>query len=573
MIETLVLILIADSGLRISGATLYLNEITLSCETLVAQNIRKDFQISLGGKNISVSIESLKIESENIHGYFLGRYVEAQRGEIEFKNFQLYGACLSLCGLTCPNGGIFTKLIKIQEQKVKIENPEVRFLNLQIPLFFLPEKLDNIGRAPGFTNPIFSISKKNGKILGIDYFSPIKDFEFSFSTVYFERKKIFLAGIGSSLRDFLFLEARYANPDIFAIKNKLLFKDENYHISSYGDIFTKDFIQNIPARIESGGKPFGLFYEESFGRLGDTSIYNYIYIFSEFLTRNESFSELLISYNAKNLSISAGGTGYIFYSERNFSPATKFLYSKEGIRISGKVIANPKPKKETLLFIPYEAYLYLFSEDFLYPLVFSLSYSDFSGADIILTHSYTGLNLLGLDFPPKNFGIVPELGNSLIFGGINTFLSIGGIYSRGLSVFSDSGIILATKSVDIQIRNSTYKDKVLSQFSLSSSVFFSKFHTIRNEIAILFSNQAPYFGGESKKFEMFPIYRATFVFSDLKLQPNLSLYLLKQIKPIQFSLLLNYRIKRLCSDFYADLVYNFTKIGETRLSFGIKINL
>lgn len=562
MIEKLILIILTEFQMN----DMYLNDLTLRCEKLTIENLKKDFQVVLGNKKVHLSVESLKIESENVYGYLLRRYFEAEHVEIEFGKLQISGVCISLCGLTCPKGGIFTELINLENQRINIKNPKIRILEFEIPAFFAPEKLDSYGRSPGFMNPVFSISKGNRTILGIEYFFPIEDFDFSFSSIYFQRNRIFLGGINFSGENFSF-KTKYANQNIFEVQHEFLFKGKSYHISSYGDIFTRDFIQNIPANVESAAKPFTMIYQEGFLRAEKISVSNYIYIFSEFLTRGESFSELTLTYDSQDISISAGGIGDISYAGKNFSPLMKFFYSNEGFRISGKLVANKKERDESIMFFPYEAHLYLFSEDFLYPIIFSISYSIFT--------QYIGLSLFSSDFPPRNFGTIPELGTRIIFGRIDTFLSVGGTYNKNIfSVFSDSGILLSTKALDIAIRNSTYKDKFLSQFWLSSTILISRTQRVRNDVGILFSNQAPHFRGKAERFELFPIYRANFIFSDLKIQPSLTLYSsLNQLKPIQLSILLSYLIKKICSDFYANWIYNFTKSGETRISFGVKVSL
>jgi len=568
VIEKLILIILNDLPVM-NNTNLYLNDLTLRCEKLTIENLKKDFQVILGNKKIYFSVESVKIETEKIRGYFLGRYFEAEHSEIQFSRLQISGVCLSLCGLTCPKGGIFSESINFQNQRISIKNPKIKILNFEIPVFFAPEKVDSYGRSPGLMNPVFSISKRNRTILGIEYFFPIEDFDFSFSSIFFQRNRILLGGINFSGEDFSF-RAKYANPNIFELRHEFLFRGKSYHISSYGDIFTRDFIQNIPANIESAGKAFTMIQQESFLKEGrNISVSNYIYIFSEFLTRGESFSELILTYDLQDISISAGGIGDISYTGKNFSPLAKFLYSSDGFRISGKLVKNKKEIDESIIFFPYEAHLYLFSEDFLYPLIFSLSYS--KSIDTFFTH--IGLSLFSPDF--SHFGTIPELGTRIIFGRMDTFLSVGGTYNRNIfSIFSDSGIILSTTALDIVIRNSLYKEKFLSQFWLSSDIFISRNQMIRNDIGILFSNQAPYFRGKAERPELFPIYRANFIFSDLRIQPSLTLYsFLDQLKPIQLSILLSYLIKKICSDFYANWIYNFTKAGETRISFGVNINL
>lgn len=574
MILTAIALLILNTKVYLLESTVYLSNITISCRELLIYPTKKDFELKIGEKKFSLSVEGTSIYSKEVSGYFFDRYFEAQKFELSPERVKIYNLCISLCELNCPKNGIFGNL-DVQREYIHIQNPKVKILNTEIPLFFISEKTDSYGRSPGFTNPSFSVSRNNKLITGVDFYFPFPSIDFSLSTLYFQRDKIFLGGLyGKTLNENFSFDVRYANPEIILVKHNLNLQNQNYQLFSFGNIFTEAFLERIPARVEISSAPFGIFQQE--GRLNteNLQIENYTYTFSNFLTGFENFSRILLTYGKRSF-FSIGGIGNFSQNPKRVNtllPTAKFFFQLDQFGLSGKIVPfGSKIYVKDSQFLPYEAYFYILSEDFLYPFLFSLSYSDFYDLYFLSSQGYTALNVLSSDFPPKDISLIPEAGFSLISGGFNFFGSFGIKQTKNSEIFSDSGIIWSLDLITFELRNTTYKNRFMTRISLLQSFLFGS-RNLRNEISVFISNSAPFFRQEiqNKKTEVFPSYRSEILLSPLRFQFGMLFY---QIKPVQISSLISYNIRRICSEIFIEGIYNFTDVGEPRLSFGLRVNL
>lgn len=575
----------------LSDATIYLSNLTATCESIVIHKVRENFKFRFGSKTLNLSVENTNIRAEKISGYIFNRYFEADFFELRQGDLMMSDICISLCGLTCPKGGVFGDMM-IEKNRIKLASSGLKFFNIKIPALLISRKFDVYGRSPGFIDPTFSFSRRSGNIFGIGYLFPFRSFDLLLSTLYFRKNGLFLAGVGAKDIDderFSF-DVMYADQSVFSGKYSIIVHGGEYFFSSYADLFTEGFIRSVPAKVERSSFPFGSVGQESFVELRTLAVSSYMRTFSFFLTGYESFTRIIVTYGRDSF-LSLGGIAHISSSplrtRGSFLPLAKFLYSAEnftiGVRvfpIDGVQVFHPYERNSgrevETSFLPYESYLYIFSEDFIYPNLFFLSYTRLFDIGLGLTGTYVALSFFKSDMLMKDreagsISLIPESGLSIVSGNINLFLSGGLKRTNSSDLFSDSGVLISLGDLGLELRNSIYAERFLVKTSSSHRSSLGSV-VISNEIAFLISNSSVVFGDtETKKdVELFPLYKLSLMTSSFGLQSG---FILHNLRFVQLSLLLSYHIRKMCTEIYLDGVYNFTKVGEPRISFGAKVHM
>lgn len=560
---------------QIDETKIHSNGVTFVCRTSKIYTVSEDYIFDVSGRKIRMNVGSVGIEAKNVSGEIFERYFEAESIKIVPGEVRIEGLCISICGMSCPERGVFTNVI-IREERIYAEDPKVKLFGLRAPLFLVSDKYDIIGRSPGFMNPTLSLSKRSGMIAEVEYSFPLRTFDTAFMASYYQRQRMFLLGLkGESLKNNISAGIRYANQNVFSGNYEIILYGKRYHLSSAGNVYTEEFLKNIPASVDLSAIPFSSVQKEGGIAFGRFSVSDQINVFIE-PKGYQSFSKIFLSYGRdpfprEGYFFSAGDV--IFLSDGNLEsfPLVKFLYSIGDVGIGGRLMLSGKSLNRIGsvddVFLPYEAYRFLLTEDITYPFLFSSHYSRYLRSDFISSHIYLSIGLLGRELPPERLKLIREGGISLIYGLGELFVSVGML---GNEIFLDSGLRLHLKDHDLEFRSSKRADKFIANLSSVQNIHFG-FFTAENLLSLVFSNYQYIFGiGTADEWELF-------VNDSVRL--NLSSFggfrfgaILQHVRPVQVNTEAYLNISHICSEISFGLIYNFVR-KDPRFFSSIKMNL
>jgi hypothetical protein len=570
------------SDVFFENVTFYSDGVSFFCKSARIEEKISLYKLNIKDEEVEVQLKRLYFHSSDVRGKIVGVDIEAEELELN-GGVSARNICVSICSLMCPHSVNFGNVqLSTNKEKIKISSG------------FLPFSFttDLYGRAPGISPPTISLSKKHSLILSGDIYFPLSYFsqisflsplEFSLNYYFFSRSRIFV--LGDNLD--------YRSPD-FYLSSEQNFGGKNISssrlVSSFSGIFglnskifTRRFLEEIPATVEVSSLPFSFAFQQARVPLVKRFyFYDELFFFSDHLTSSyffSGFSGFFLDYNFFDL----GGGGVIGFDGNIFwlypSLFGNFEFSDFGIL--GRAYVSPQISRsfsDKFFFQPINSFSYFRLYDYLYSDFFSAPYflsffyspSFFSGSAFL--SPYFALNSI---FYPDLF-FAPEFGGELILHPFSFFGSAGLwndflFFDSGISVFSDffsPSFRFFTFGRRFSFDNSIYVPFYLGNFSFSflSSFFLTNFgYTFSFEKRIY----------DVKGGEGFYSFSALTSLRDFSLRFSLLFYLpsIRNIEPVQFSVFSSYYLKRFCSDIFLNLNYNFTRRGETRISFGIRLKI
>ncbi len=590
-------VLLLNQTIYLESSTLYTHQFEIFCERATIQYITKIFKF----ETFSVHIQKALYHGENITGNLSSHNFTAEAFIFKNPDFELRNICLSLCGLKCPQTGVFLQSLSFsdKDEKIKLTNGSVRILGKETLAFkvpFLPKKLDLYGKSPGFSNPNLSLSKKHGLIAGGEFFIPFSYFglpniDLTLSSLYFWRKNLIFGGIkteyerkSTDIQKFD-SELIFNSPSLFSLSGDTLLSGNSYHIGIKTFLTTSQFLSTFPANVQIAGLPFSFYGNEINIYLLKSqnikfSFTNKTNIFSDHLTYYNLFSENSANIQTNNITVSTGILSHL--PELKIYPFTKADLSYKGLRLLGRLSEQPQKLysstqhtifDRSTIFHPPRLYEYLYEEIFISPSFLSLAYEWWIDS--------FNLHIGGSSLFP-NLSLVPEAGLSFplpLFALSTLSISNGLLYSKNritplflLSINYLPRNFSGETSFLYFSENFLGRQSFFSNISISNLRFLISFNLLATNSAdtFLFFKDTKSTAFQSRKVEYF-------VSADLTLfssAPQISLSYISYIfMPIQFSAMIKYNLPEICSEIYISGIYSFTQKGEPRINFGVRTNL
>ncbi|GBD03863.1 hypothetical protein HRbin19_01163 [bacterium HR19] len=570
------------SDVFFENVTFYSEGVSLFCKSARVDEKTSVYKLKLKDEEVEVQVKRLYFHSSGVSGRIGGLDIEA--GELELNGGVLAkNICVSICSLRCPHSVSFGNVqLSAHKEKIKIGSG---FL----PFYFTT---DLYGRSPGISPPTISLSKKHSIILNGDIYFPLSYFsqtnllvplEFSLNYYFFSKSRIFVLGDNLDYRspDFsLSSDQNFGGKNIFSSRFVSSFSGI-FGVSS--KIFTRRFLEEIPATVEVSSLPFSFVFQQArVPLIKRFYLYDELFFFSDHLTSSyffSGFSGFFLDYDFFDF----GGGGVIGFDRNVFwlypSLFGNFEFSDFGVLgrafVSHQISTGFSDKfffQPSNSFSYFRLYDYLYSDFFSAPYFLSFFYSPSFFWGLVFLSPYFALNSI---FYPDLF-FAPEFGGEMVLHPFSFFGSAGLwkdslFFDSGFSVFLDffsPSFRFFTFGRRFSFDNSLQIPIYLGNFSFSflSSFFLTNF-------GYTFSFERSYY--EAGGAEGFYSFSALSSVKDFSLRFSFLFYLpsIRNIEPVQFSVFSSYYLKRFCSDIFLNLNYNFTKRGETRLSFGIRLKI
>ncbi len=589
---------VVNNQIFFESATVYFDGVSFFCKSATIHQVEKVFKINFGDEILDVKVRSLSAQAQNISGEISGIGVQSEFFTLE-NGIYFHNLCISFCSLRCPNSIMASEIfLDSSDEKIRVSSPRFNLPFLALPLsLFLPRNLTLEGKSPGFSNPTFSLSQKHGVILGTEFFVPFSYFfyesilrplDVSIYPFFFSKTKIFLFGGNFSYSGksvFFEGESNFARKDIFS--SRLNFFIPGIFGLNY-KIFTLKFLSTIPASVETASLPFSSIYQNfsdnlKISNFSSLSFRNQIFFYSSHISDSVSSFGFGFFDGDLNFSNFIFGIGGVFGNSDvfGFSPFLRGSIYFSNFSLSGRFLF-PYFEKEffkdffSLPFVPLSTFKlsdFLYQNPFLSPGFLSLSFSYDFIYDFVFFHPFLSLNSL---FYYPGLDIVPEVGGEFIFYPFSLFSSfsfLGGDFA------SDVGVSLDFDFFSPSFRLFSFGKKIMIENVLNFPLIFGNidlnfsgaFIITNSAYKFTFSSFPPY----QQRFEGFPYISFHMNFSDFSFNSSFLFYSaeFKTLKFVQFSSFLSYYLKKLCGDFYSGIIYNFTSLGEPRISFGVRLRL